>query len=139
MRNSSICSIKKHSVPDRIVSIEQPWVRPIVRGKAKTPIEFGVKFDLSLDTECFGRIKMISFDAYNESNVLISAIERFRERTGSYPERVLADQIYRSRSSLNYCKAHRIRVSGPKLGRKAKTVKRSDRIREYRDNTGRML
>ena len=123
----------------RIVSIEQPWVRPIVRGKAKAPTEFGIKFDLSLDTEGYGRIETISFDAYNEGNVLISAIERFRERTGSYPERVLADQIYRSRSSLNYCKAHRIRVSGPKLGRKAKTVKRSDRIREYRDNTGRML
>lgn len=25
---------KTHQVPDRIVSIHQPWVRPIVRGKA---------------------------------------------------------------------------------------------------------
>lgn len=40
---------KVHSVDDRVVSISQPWLRPIVRGKTKTPVEFGAKFDLSLD------------------------------------------------------------------------------------------
>ena len=40
---------KVHSVPDRIVSISQPYIRPIVRGKADAPVEFGVKMDLSLD------------------------------------------------------------------------------------------
>lgn len=29
---------KVHSVPDRIVSISQPYIRPIVRGKAKAPV-----------------------------------------------------------------------------------------------------
>lgn len=38
-----------HSVEHRIVSITQPWLRPIVRGKVKAPVEFGAKFDLSLD------------------------------------------------------------------------------------------
>ena len=33
----------------------------------------------------------------NESTCLIEAIERFKERTGYYPERVLADRIYRTR------------------------------------------
>lgn len=42
---------KVHSVEHRIVSISQPWLRPIVRGKVKTPIEFGAEFDLSLDNE----------------------------------------------------------------------------------------
>ena len=40
---------KVHSVPERIVSIDQPYIRPIVRGKAATPTEFGAKMDLSLD------------------------------------------------------------------------------------------
>ena len=40
---------KVHSVPDRIVSISQPYIRPIVRGKAAAPVEFGAKMDLSLD------------------------------------------------------------------------------------------
>ncbi len=30
---------KVHSVPDRIVSISQPYIRPIVRGKAAAPVE----------------------------------------------------------------------------------------------------
>lgn len=34
---------KTHSVADRIVSISQPYIRPIVRGKAKSPVEFGTK------------------------------------------------------------------------------------------------
>ena len=32
---------KTHSVDNRIVSITQPWLRPIVRGKTKAPVEFG--------------------------------------------------------------------------------------------------
>ncbi|WP_419566105.1 hypothetical protein [Ruthenibacterium lactatiformans] len=32
-----------HSVEDRIVSVSQPFVRPIVRGKAGKPVEFGMK------------------------------------------------------------------------------------------------
>ena len=61
---------KVHSVPDRIVSISQPWLRPIVRGKATAPVEFGAKFDLSLDTEGYGRIEKISFAPYNEGATL---------------------------------------------------------------------
>ena len=40
---------KTHKVSDRIVSISQPYVRPIVRGKAKAPTEFGAKLHLSID------------------------------------------------------------------------------------------
>lgn len=65
-----------HSVEHRIVSISQPWLRPIVRGKVKAPVEFGAKFDVSLDSEGYGRIEKISFEAYNESTCLIEAIER---------------------------------------------------------------
>ena len=84
---------KVHSVEHRIVSISQPWLRPIVRGKGRAPVEFGAKFDLSLDSEGYGRIEKISLETYNESTCLIEAVERFRERTGHYPERVLEDQV----------------------------------------------
>lgn len=100
-----------HTVKDRIVSISQPYIRPIVRGKAKTPTEFGAKLDLSLDENGMARIENQSFDAYNESDVLIGAIERYRERTGHYPVRVLADKIYRNRENLAYCKTHGILLS----------------------------
>ena len=106
-----------HSVPDRIVSISQPYIRPIVRGKAKAPTEFGAKLDLSIDDNGMARIEKQSFDAYNESDVLIGAVERYYKRTGHYPERVLADKIYRNRNNLGYCREHGIRLSGPALGR----------------------
>jgi len=128
---------KVHSVADRIVSIHQPWLRPIVRGKAKAPVEFGAKFDLSIDEDGYGRIETISFDAYNESTVLQDAVERYKTRTGRYPERVLADQIYRTRDNRKYCKTHGIRLSGPKLGRPGETAKEDKKV-EYQDNTDRI-
>lgn len=39
---------KTHSVRNRIVSIHQPWVRPIVRGKACAAVEFGAKIEVIL-------------------------------------------------------------------------------------------
>ncbi len=37
----------KQSIEDRIVSLTQPHIRPIVRGKAGKPVEFGAKFSAS--------------------------------------------------------------------------------------------
>jgi hypothetical protein len=62
------------------------------------------------------RIERISFDAYNECDVLIQAVKNYKARTGHYPERVLVDQKYRTRANLTYCKNLRIRVSWPALG-----------------------
>ncbi len=85
-------------------SRSQPYIRPIVRGKAKAPVEFGAKLDMSIDEKGPARLEKLSFDAYNESDVLINAVERYRVRTGRYPERVLADQIYRARKNRACCK-----------------------------------
>ncbi len=128
---------RTHSVKDRIVSISQPYIRPIVRGKAKAPTEFGTKLDMSLDEQGFARLEKTSFNAYNEADVLIGAIERYHDRTGRYPERVLVDQIYRNRKNIAFCKAHDIRISGPALGRpKQQTL--VEKKRAYADNTDRI-
>ena len=107
---------KQRRVDDRIVSISQPHVRPIVRGKAGTPVEFGAKFDISC-VAGYVFIDHLSWDNFNESNDLIMQIERFRARTGHYPASVHADQIYRTRDNLRWCKKQEIRLSGPSLGR----------------------
>ena len=106
---------RTHQVEDRIVSLGQPWVRPIVRGKAKSKCEFGAKLDISV-VDGFVRLEHTSFDAYNESENLQEIIERYLARTGHYPKRVLADQIYRTRDNLKYCKLHGIQLSGKPLG-----------------------
>lgn len=35
-----------YPVPERIVSLSRPWLRPLVCGKAKAAIEFGAKPDI---------------------------------------------------------------------------------------------
>lgn len=69
----------------------------------------------------------------------MEAIERFRVRAGHYPERVLADQIYRTRENRRYCKLHGIRLSGPKLGRPSLAKQSTkEKKQEYQDNTDRI-
>ena len=80
----------------------------------------------------------LSFDAYNEADVLITAIERYRKRTGRYPKRVLVDQIYRNRNNRAFCKSKGIRISGPALGRPKKEPTPEERKTAYSDNTDRI-
>lgn len=127
---------KTHRVEDRIVSISQPYLRPIVRGKAKAPVEFGAKYDISIDEKGHARLERISFDPYNESTIFADAMNRYKERTGHYPKRVLADQIYRTRDNRNFCREHNITMSGPKLGRPSR--KKKSTKEEYQDNTDRI-
>lgn len=80
------------------------------------------------------RLETLSFDAYNELDVLIIAIKWYRERIGYYPERVLADMIYRNRENRVYCKLHGIRLSDLSYWRSKKNVLRNKKT-EYMDNT----
>lgn len=107
---------KKHSVPDRIVSIHQPHVRPIVRGKMKAKVEFGSKIHLSL-AKGFAYLDMISWDAFNESTFMMDYIGNYKQRFGHYPERVLVDQIYCTRENRRKLKELGITLVAKPLGR----------------------
>ena len=106
-------------IDDRIVSLSQPWVCPIVRGKQNAPVEFGAKVGMS-DIDGFLRIELLSWDAFNECHTLRDSVEAYRKAYGHYPERVLADTIYRTRDNLRYCKEHGIHLNGPRLGKPPK-------------------
>ena len=127
---------RTHSVENRIVSVSQPFVRPIVRGKAVKPVEFGMKLDISV-SDGWTRLEYHSFDAYNEATKLQEMIENFHKREGHYPSRVLADKIYRNRENLSYCKKWGIRLSGPALGRPKKGEDRN-KVQDYRDECERV-
>ena len=129
-----------HKVADRIVSISQPYVRPVVRGKVSKPTEFGAKLHLSVDEYGFARIEYLSFDAYNEGPMLIQALEAYKYHHGCYPERVLVDQIYRTRPNIAFCQKNGIRISGPRLGRPAKNdeIRRKDAKTAAQDNADRI-
>jgi len=115
-----------HTIADRIVSISQPHVRPIVRGKASAAVEFGAKVSVSL-VDGYSFLDKLSWDAYNEGTELVGHIETYKKRFGCYPESVHVDGIYRNRENRRYCKNHHIRMSGPPLGRPPKDTE------EYRE------
>ena len=125
---------KKHSVNDRIVSISQPHIRPIVRGKAAAKTEFGAKISISV-VDGWSFIDMVSFDSYNEGQELQQQIEQYKERFGHYPKSVHADKIYRNLGNRKYCKERDIRLSGPKLGRHPKDQEKlqAQKEQEYAD------
>ena len=127
---------RTHRVDNRIVSLSQPHVRPIVRGKAKAPVEFGAKYDVSLDEKGHARVEKLSFDAYNECGVLKDAVERYKARTGHYPLKVLVDKIYRTRENRDFCKTHGIHMSGRGPGRPSADGGAARR-EEHRDDVAR--
>jgi hypothetical protein len=112
---------RNYRIADRIVSISQPHVRPIVRGKAGHPVEFGAKVSVSL-VEGISFVDRISWDAYNESGDVVAQIEAYHRRFGHYPASVHADKIYRTCHNRRYCASKGIRLSGPPLGRPKKTT-----------------
>lgn len=128
---------KSHQCEDRIVSLRQPHIRPMVRGKAGRRFEFGQKLALSV-VDGYTFIERQSFESFNEGISLIESVERYRETYGRYPDAVLADQIYRNRENLSYCKTHGIRLSGPRLGRPSKDAQRNREI-EYQDRCERNI
>lgn len=117
---------KTHRISDRIVSITQPHVRPIVRGKAGKKVEFGAKISAS-SCDGYSIVDRISWDAYNENEDLIEQAKRYRKRFGYYPVSIHADKIYRTRDNRRWCKKHKIRLSGPALGRPQKVSDENSR------------
>jgi hypothetical protein len=105
-----------HQVDHRIVSIHQPHVRPIVRGKTNAYVEFGAKINVSL-MNGFAFLDDFSWDAFNEGTRLMSTVEKYRARFGYYPEEVLADKIYCNRGNRAQLKLLGIKLRAKPLGR----------------------
>ena len=124
------------SISDRLVSISQPHVRPIVRDKAAAKTEFGMKLSFSV-VDGMSMPERMSWNAYNEGGDLVRDIERYRERYGYYPESVHADKIYRTLANRMWCKARGIRLSGVPLGRSPKDIEKNRaRRRQIREDEG---
>jgi hypothetical protein len=107
---------------DRIVSISQPYVRPIVRGKLNKAVEFGAKLSVSLTGDSIACVDELRWDAFHEGNDLKSQVKDYRARYGVYPEVVLGDPIYGTRKNRRYLKKHHIRFAGKPLGRPRKVT-----------------
>ncbi len=113
---------KTRRCDDRIVSISQPYVRPIIRGKLNKPVEFGAKLSVSLNGEGVACVDQLRWNAFHEGGDLKSQVEAYRARQGYYPDVVLGDPVYGTRKNRRYLKAHGIRFAGKPLGRPRKVT-----------------
>jgi len=128
----------KAPIPDRIVSLRQPHVRPIVRGKAGTPVEFGQKLAFSV-VDGYTFIDVQSWDNFAEGITLQASAKKYQQRCGVYPEAILADQTYRNRDNLAFCKKNGIRLSGPRLGRPKPEELEANKQQAYQDSCDRNI
>jgi len=105
-----------HSIEHRIVSIHQPHVRPIVRGKTNANVEFGAKINVSI-MNGFAFLDDLSWEAFNEGTRLMATVEKYKDRFGYYPEEVMADKIYCNRPNRAALKLLGIKLRAKPLGR----------------------
>ena len=127
---------------DRIVSISQPHLRPIIRGKQGKAVEFGAKISVSLTGKGLAHVDKLHWEAQHEGHDLQAQVEAYKKRYGYYPEAVIADTLYGSRDNRSYLERKHIRFSGKPLGRPPKStpenkdeIKRlkAQRRQEYRE------
>ena len=131
-QQQSLFENDKQSIEDRIVSLSQPHIRPIVRGKAGKSVEFGAKLSASC-FEGYVFLDRMSWDNFNESGDLKAQVEAYHRFTGYYPESVHADRIYRTRENRAWCKEKGIRISGPPLGRPPANVSKAKKRQALED------
>jgi IS5 family transposase len=129
---------KSHQMEDRIVSIDQPHIRPIVRGKAGCPVEFGAKVIVGL-VGGYAFLLKADWNNYSESKSLKQAVEEYKATFGFYPKTILADRAYPSRENRLWCTSLGIRLSGPRLGRKSTEEKLAERKQIYQDGCDRVV
>ena len=127
---------------DRIVSISQPYLRPIIRGKQGKAVEFGAKISVSLTGKGLAHVDKLHWDAQHEGHDLEAQVEAYKKRYGYYPEVVIADTLYGSRDNRSYLERKHIRFSGKPLGRPPKSTPenkdeinrlKAQRRQEYRE------
>ena len=71
---------ESRSIPDRIVSLRQARVRPIVRGKAQSNVEFEAKITIYITSDGFIFLDRLSFNPYNEGEDLRAQALAYRRR-----------------------------------------------------------
>ena len=109
----------RESIPDRIVSVSKPYIRPIVRGKETKSVEFGAKCNnILIDGISF--IEKLSFNAFNEGTRLKHCVSLAQKLTGVEVKKIGGDQGYSGNDNRTFCKDNGIETSFTQKGRTSK-------------------
>ena len=97
-RNNDI----RESIPNRIVSLSKPHLRPIVRGKEVKSVEFGAKVNNIL-VDGISFIEKLSFNAFNEGTRLMHCLKMHKKLFGVEAKKVGGDTGYAGTENRDYC------------------------------------
>ena len=86
------------------------------------------------------RLEHVGFEPYNECTILQDVVNRYKERTGHYPKRVLVDLVYRTRENRAFCEGRGIEMQKRKPGRRPKDAKERRKLekKERRNDADRI-
>ena len=115
-RNHFDSGNRRESIPDRIVSVSKPYVRPIVRGKEVKSVEFGAKCN-NIMVDGISFIEKLSFNAFNEGTRLRHCVKMHRRLFGVDVKKVGGDAGYAGTDNRDFCKENGIQTSFVKRGR----------------------
>lgn len=93
-------------IKDRVVSLNKPYIRPIVRGKETKAVEFGAKVN-KLQVDGISFIEHFSYDAFNEGTRLESGVRLHRTLFDKCTLHA-SDKIYATNANRTYCKKENI-------------------------------
>ena len=119
----------RESIPDRIVSISKPYVRPVVRGKEAKNVEFGAKCNNIL-VDGISFIEKLSFNAFNEGTRLEHCIKMHKRLFKVDAKKIGGDAGYAGTANRNLCKEMGIQTSFVKRGRPTAEKKEKDYVRQ---------
>ena len=119
----------RESIPDRIVSISKPYVRPIVRGKEVKNVEFGAKCNNIL-VDGISFIEKLSFNAFSEGTRLERCIKMHKRLFKVDAKKIGGDTGYAGTANRDLCRKLDIQTSFVKRGRPSAEKKEKDFVRQ---------
>jgi len=117
----------RENVKQRIVSLNKPYVRPIIRGKEVKPVEFGAKVHkVQIDGLSF--IEHLSYENFNEGTRLKQSIA-FHQKHFGRCKQLGADAIYATNENRRYCNSLGIATSFLAKGKQGKLQEQKSAMR----------
>ena len=102
---------KTNQIKNRIVSFDQPFIRPIVRGKeGGKKVEFGAKAHIS-SSEGYAFSNKVEHRAFSEKIELENSLNQHQKRFNQLPKKSLLDDAYSSLQNKELLKKHNIKHS----------------------------
>jgi IS5 family transposase len=87
-------------IENRIVSLDEPDARPIVKGKSHPKCEFGTTIQMSFNRQGFMITVENHIGSPNDKTLYGETLDLFIKRMREYPESVITDLGYRSRRNF---------------------------------------